>query len=421
MSKKAILAYSGGLDTSIIIPWLKDTYEDMEVYGVCVNVGQKEDWNGIIEKGKASGAIDVRVCDVREEFTEEYLFPMLRSGAIYEQKYLLGTSIARPLQAKCQVDYAREIGADTLVHGCTGKGNDQIRFELSYKALAPELDIIAPWRIWNISSREQAIDYAKKHNIPLGDIGKKNIYSRDENIWHTSHEGGILENTWDRPEESMFQRTSPLSEVPDVEEEIIITIEKAKPIALNGKTMSFLEILETLNDIAGKHGIGRADIVETRLVGMKSRGVYETPAGTVLYIAIRELEMMTLDQDTLMMKNQLSLKYAQEIYNGKWFNNFRRVMDAYMQEAARCITGEVRLVLYKGSAYVVGRRSPYSLYIEDIASFGESSYEHKDATGFISLYGLNTGVQAMVYNQDIITKDTSQTKLLKEMASFSEK
>ncbi len=417
---KIVLAYSGGLDTSIIIPWLKEHYNNAAIYGICVNVGQCEDWDAIIAKGKASGAVDVVVRDVRNEFVEEYIFPMLRAGAVYERKYLLGTSIARPLQAKCQVEYARELGAASLAHGCTGKGNDQIRFELAYKALAPDCSIIAPWRMWNIRSREEAIEYAQRHGIPLGDVNKTNIYSRDENVWHTSHEGGLLENPWNRPEESMFLRSKAPSEVVDAEEELCIRFEQSRPVALNNKAMGLFELIETLNAVAGAHGIGRADIVETRLVGMKSRGVYETPAGTVLYEALSELEMITLDKDTLAMKNMLALKYAEEVYAGKWFNHFRKAMDAYMQEASRYVSGEARLVLHKGRVHVVGRKSEYSLYSEDIASFGESSYDHNDATGFINLYGLNTGMQAMV-RADKAFKATEQTKLLKEMANFSKK
>lgn len=417
---KIVLAYSGGLDTSIIIPWLKEHYEHAKIYGICVNVGQHEDWDAIVKKGKASGAEDVVVRDVRAEFADDYLFPMLRAGAIYERKYLLGTSIARPLQAKYQVEYARSIGAHTLAHGCTGKGNDQIRFELAYRALAPDMKIIAPWRLWDIRSREQAIEYAQKHGIPLGNVNKQNIYSRDENIWHTSHEGGPLEDTWNRPEERMFQRTASAASAPDKAEEVVIAFEQSKPVSLNGEKMDLFSLIQKLNEIAGRHGVGRADVVETRLVGMKSRGVYETPAGTVLYEALSELEMITLDRDTLAMKNMLALKYAEEVYNGKWFNHFRRAMDGYMRECSRYVTGEVHLELYKGALHVIGRRSPYSLYIQDIASFGESSYDHADATGFVNLYGLNTGVQAMVRSSKEF-EESEQTHLLKEMAHFSKK
>jgi len=417
--KKICLAYSGGLDTSIIIPWLKEQYQGAEIVAICTNVGQDEDWDNMEEKALKSGASKLEIRDIREEFARDYLFPMLRAGAIYEGKYLLGTSIARPLQAKHQVEYALAEGADALAHGCTGKGNDQVRFELTYKALAPQLNVIAPWRLWDIRSREDAIEYAQKHNIPIGNISKKNIYSRDWNIWHMSHEGGDLESPWNRPQDEMFQLTKSPKEAPDTETEITIDFEKGIPVGIDGKRLPSLEILETLNRIGGENGIGRADLVETRLVGMKSRGVYETPAGTILHQALRELEMITMDFDTLGMKNQLALKYADLVYAGKWFTHFRESMDAYMQTASRYVTGSVRVVLYKGNIIIAGRKSPYSLYIEDLASFGESSYDHGDATGFINLYGLATGVQAIVHrNPDL---DEGPAHQMREMAGFSEK
>lgn len=416
---KIVLAYSGGLDTSIIIPWLKETYDNPEIIGVCVNVGQQEDWEAVHKKAAASGASRLHVIDAREEFVVDYLWPMLQAGAVYEGKYLLGTSIARPLQAKHQVEIALREGADALAHGCTGKGNDQVRFELTYKALAPELEIIAPWRIWDIQSREQAIEYARKHNIPLGNISKKNIYSRDWNIWHMSHEGGILESPWNRPEEEMFQLTVDPKDAPDEETELTIGFEQGLPVSIDGKSLPPLSILETLNKLGGANGIGRIDLVETRLVGMKSRGIYETPGGSILYHALRELEMITLDQETLSMKNVLSLQYANIIYAGKWFTHFRECVDAYMQQAVRYCTGEVRLLLYKGSITLVGRQSPYSLYIEDLASFGESTYDHRDATGFINLYGLSTGVQAMVHNRR--GSVSGPAAKMRDMAGFNEK
>jgi argininosuccinate synthase len=326
MSEKKInkiaLAYSGGLDTSIIIPWLKENYGNPEVIGVCVNVGQKEDWEAMEKKAHASGASKLYIVDAREEFAEEYLWPMMRAGALYEGKYLLGTSIARPIQAKHQVRIAQEEGCDAVAHGCTGKGNDQVRFELTYKALGPELEIIAPWRIWDITSREQAIEYAQEHNIPIGNISKKNIYSRDWNIWHMSHEGGPLENTWNKPEKDMFQLTVDPQDAPDEVTEITIEFDQGRPIGINGEKLSPLELLEMLNKLGGENAIGRADLVETRLVGMKSRGVYETPAGTILYKALRELEMITMDFDTLSLKNAMALKYADIVYSGKWFTHF---------------------------------------------------------------------------------------------------
>ncbi len=417
--KKIILAYSGGLDTSIIIPWLKENYPGAEVIGVCTNVGQDEDWDGMEEKAKASGASKLYIVDVREEFVTDYLFPMLRAGAIYEGKYLLGTSIARPLQAKHQVRVALEEGADAVAHGCTGKGNDQVRFELTYKALAPHLEVIAPWRMWNIHSREQAIEYAKNHGIPIGNISKENIYSRDWNLWHMSHEGGELENTWNRPKEEMFLLTRSPKDAPDEETAVTIDFEKGIPVALNGEKMAPLPLLETLNQLGAENGVGRTDLVETRLVGMKSRGVYETPGGTILHRALRELEMITMDFDTLSMKNQLALKYADIVYAGKWFTHFRQSMDAYMREATKFATGSVSIALYKGNVTITGRKSPYSLYIEDLASFGESSYDHGDATGFIKLYGLATGVQAIVHNRDASTDGPARE--MRAMAGFHEK
>ncbi|MDR2588420.1 MAG: argininosuccinate synthase [Spirochaetales bacterium] len=394
------LAYSGGLDTSIIIPWLKENYAGAEVIGVSCNVGQNEDWAAIKKKALASGAAKIHVLDLREEFARDFLWPMLRSGALYEGKYLLGTSIARPLQAMHQVRVALEEGCDAVAHGCTGKGNDQVRFELTYKALGPGLKVIAPWREWDITSREEAIEYAQSHNIPIGNISKKNIYSRDWNIWHMSHEGAELEDPWNRPLDGMFQLTKSPKEAPDAETEVTVSFEGGLPVGLNGKKASPLKIIEELNRLGGENGIGRADIVETRLVGMKSRGVYETPAGTILLAALRELEMLCIDAETLAIKNTLSQKYSEAVYAGKWFTLLRESLDEYMKAASRYVTGEVRLVLYKGNVIVAGRRSKYSLYNEDLASFGQSSYNHKDAAGFINLYGLATGVAARVHGKN---------------------
>lgn len=418
--KKIVLAYSGGLDTSIIIPWLKEQYPGSEVVGVCTNVGQDEDWDGMEEKALASGASKLYILDVREEFVSDYLWPMLRAGAIYEGKYLLGTSIARPLQAKKQVEVALQEGADAVAHGCTGKGNDQVRFELTYKALAPHLEVIAPWRMWDIRSREQAIDYAKSKGIPIGDISKQNIYSRDWNVWHMSHEGGELEDTWERPRPEMYHLTNDPRNAPDEEEEIVIEFEHGLPVSVNGEKRKPVDLLRTLNELGAKHGVGREDLVETRLVGMKSRGVYETPGGTILYKALRELEMITLDFDTLAMKNQLALRYADVVYAGKWFTHFRESMDAYMKQAATYVTGSVRVVLYKGNAMIAGRQSRYSLYIADLASFGESTYDHADATGFINLYGLSTGVAALVHDSRM-RRDEGPAVEMQAMAGFHEK
>ncbi len=395
--KKIVLAYSGGLDTSIIIPWLKEHYAGAEVVAACTDVGQNEDLSGLEAKAKASGASKLYLLDVREEFARDYLFPLLRSGAIYEGKYLLGTSIARPLQAKAQVEVALKEGADAVAHGCTGKGNDQVRFELAYKALAPQLTVIAPWRVWNIRSREEAIDYAKAHGIPLGSISKKNIYSRDMNAWHLSHEGGDLEDPWNRPDESLFQLTRSLAKAPDRETELTIDFEKGIPTAVNGKKMSPFEILTTVNAMGAENAIGRTDVVENHRVGMKSRGVYETPGGTILFTALRELEMLTLDSDCLHFKEAMALTYAELVYGGKWFTPLRQALEAFMEKVSEHTTGTVRMALYKGNIIIAGRKSPYSLYLKDLASFGATSYDHADATGYINLYGLPAMVAALVH------------------------
>ncbi|OHD70454.1 MAG: argininosuccinate synthase [Spirochaetes bacterium RBG_16_67_19] len=414
--KKIVLAYSGGLDTSIIIPWLKENYPGAEVVAVCTNVGQDEDLSGLEKKALASGASKLYLLDVREEFVKDFLFPILRAGAIYEDKYLLGTSIARPLQAKHQVEVALKERADAVAHGCTGKGNDQVRFELAYKALGPHLKVIAPWRLWSIRSREEAIDYAKAHNVDLGKITKQKIYSRDGNLWHLSHEGGELEDPWNRPVEDMFQLTRSPQEAPDRETELTVDFEKGFPVGLNGKKLPPLALVEECNRLGAENGIGRADLVETRQVGMKSRGVYETPGGTILFTAHRELEMMTLDADTLHFKRQVALRYSELVYGGKWFTPLREALEAFMAKVSEYTTGSVRLVLYKGNLIVAGRRSPYSLYLKDLASFGASSYDHADATGFINLYGLATGVAAIVRRG--VKKETGQVPEIEEMAGF---
>ncbi|WP_319562763.1 argininosuccinate synthase [Marispirochaeta sp.] len=413
--KKIVLAYSGGLDTSIIIPWLKENYHGAEIVGICTNVGQDEDWNKMEEKALTSGASKLYIKDIREEFAKDFLFRVVRAGARYEGKYLLGTSIARPLQAKCQVEVALQENADAVAHGCTGKGNDQVRFELTYKALAPQLEVIAPWRLWDISSREDAIEYAQARGIHLGNISKQNIYSRDWNIWHMSHEGGDLEDPWNRPKDEMFQLTKSPKEAPDKETEITIDFEKGFPVGINGERLSAVEILSQLNKIGAENGIGRVDMVETRVVGMKSRGVYETPAGEILLTALAELEMMTMDFNTLGFKRKMSQQYAEIVYAGKWYTTFRESMDAFMDKAYQYVTGSVRLVLYKGNVIIAGRKSPYSLYLEDLASFGESTYDHSDATGFINLYGLATGVEAMVHKR--IDAEEGQAPEMKHVAA----
>ncbi|MDD9987341.1 MAG: argininosuccinate synthase [Spirochaetaceae bacterium] len=394
--ERIALAYSGGLDTSIIIPWLKERYPGAEVVAVCADVGQSDDLSGLEERAAASGAAKLILRDVRREFVEEYLFPMLRSGAVYEGKYLLGTSAARPLQAKVQVEAARSEGADAVSHGCTGKGNDQVRFELAYRALAPDLQIIAPWRLWDIRSREDAIEYAESRGIDLAGISRVNIYSRDDNVWHLSHEGGDLEDAGRRPQETLFQRSVSPAEAPDREQEVTVEFERGIPVAVDGVRHGPVELVLRLNELGAANGIGRADIVETRVVGMKSRGVYETPGGTILYAALRELEMLTLEADALRSKQQLAMTYADAVYGGHWFSTLRESLDAFMQRVCARVTGAVTLSLYKGGITVAGRRSPYSLYDEGLASFSAGSYDHQDASGFIQLYGLSTRTAAMV-------------------------
>ncbi len=393
--KKVVLAYSGGLDTSIIVPWLIENY-GCEVICFTADLGQEQELDGLEEKALKSGASKLIVEDLREEFLTDYIFPTMQAGAIYERKYLLGTSFARPLIAKRQVEIAEEEGADGLAHGCTGKGNDQVRFEVSAMALNPTLSIIAPWREWDILSREDAIAYAEKHNVPLKQ-SKKSIYSRDRNIWHMSHEGGILEDPWVEPEEAMYTLSQSPFNAPDSSEEIMLEFEYGLPVALNGKKLSPVELLNKLNKIGAKHGIGRIDLVENRLVGMKSHGVYETPGGTIIYKAHQELESICLDKDTLHYKQMIALRYAEIVYNGKWFSPLREALDAFVVITQKKVTGHVRLKLYKGNIIVIGRKSPYSLYREDYASFGQMDiYDQQDAKGFINLWGLPMKVDALL-------------------------
>ncbi len=392
--QKVVLAYSGGLDTSVIVPWLKENY-GCEVVCFTADVGQGEELEGLEAKALASGASQLVVRDLRQEFARDYLFRLLRAGAVYERKYLLGTSIARPLIAKHQVDVAHQVGADAVAHGATGKGNDQVRFELTYMALDPRLKVIAPWREWDIRSREDAIAYAQKHNVPIK-ASLKSIFSRDGNLWHLSHEGGPLEDPWNEPEEDMFQLSVSPQNAPDQPEIIEISFESGTPVALNGEKLPPATLVERLNHLGGKHGIGRADLVENRLVGMKSRGVYETPGGTILLAAHRELESLTLDKETLHFKDLVALKYAELVYNGLWFSPLREALDAFVDDTQGPVTGEVRLKLYKGNILVVGRKSPFSLYREDFATFGqEDVYNQTDAEGFIRLFGLPLKVRAL--------------------------
>jgi len=393
--KKVVLAYSGGLDTSVIVPWLKNNY-GCEVICVTANLGQGEELEGLEEKALASGASKVYIEDMREEFITDYIYPTLMAGAIYERKYLLGTSFARPLIACRQVEIAEIEGADAVSHGCTGKGNDQVRFELTFQALNPRLKIISPWREWDIRSREDALDYAAEHNVPVT-ATEKSIYSRDANIWHLSHEGGILEDPWQEPEEAMYQLTVAPEKAPNEPEYAILDFQQGVPKRLNGVAMGPISLIETLNEMGGRHGIGRADLVENRLVGMKSHGVYETPGGTILVEAHQALEQLCLDRETLHYKQQIALKYADLVYNGQWYTPLRKAMDAFVQVTQQNMVGQVRLKLYKGNVTLVGRRSPYSLYREDFATFGEDDvYNQADAEGFIKLFGLPLKVHAML-------------------------
>ena len=396
---KVVLAYSGGLDTSVIVPWLKENY-GCEVVTFTANVGQgDEELVGLEEKALASGASRAYIVDLREEFLTGYAFPTMQAGAIYEGQYLLGTSFARPVTAKYMVKVAEQEGADAVAHGCTGKGNDQVRFELTVKALNPLLHVIAPWREWDIRSREDALAYAQEHNIPLST--SKSAYSRDRNIWHMSHEGNILEDPWTEPEEEMFYITVAPELAPNKAQTVDLSFEKGVPVAIDGKAMGAVELLTTLNELGGAHGVGRADIVENRLVGIKSRGVYETPGGTILYTAHQGLESITLDRETLHYKQVVAQRYAELVYYGQWFTPLRQALDAFVTKTQETVTGTVRLKLYKGNCTVVGRKSPFSLYREDLATFGQDDvYDQGDASGFINLFGLQLKVQALVNKQN---------------------
>ena len=394
MVKKVVLAYSGGLDTSVIIPWLKENYQ-CEVIAMAGDVGQEEELTGLQEKALKTGASKLFVEDLREEFIRDYIWPTLRAGAIYERKYLLGTSMARPILAKRQVEIAVREGADAVAHGCTGKGNDQVRFELTYKALAPHLKVIAPWREWTIRSREDAIDYAHRHQVPITATKAKN-YSEDRNIWHISHEGGILEDPASEPEDSMWKLTVSPELAPDVPCYVEIEFENGTPIGIDGQRLPPVALVQRANQLGGQHAIGRIDLVENRLVGMKSRGAYETPGGTLLIQAHRELESICLDKEVMRIKDQLALKYADLVYNGQWFTPVREALDAFVSATQRTVSGSVRLKLFKGNMIVAGRKSTHSLYREDLATFGEEAvYNQKDAEGFINLFGLPVKVQAL--------------------------
>jgi argininosuccinate synthase len=396
MPRTIVLAYSGGLDTSIIVPWLKENYDGARVVCVAADIGQgKEELAGVRAKALASGADECYVEDLREEFVESFIFPTLRAGAIYNRKYLLGTSMARPLIARRQVEVARAVGADALAHGCTGKGNDQVRFELTYAAFAPDLPVIAPWREWSIRSREDAIAYAEGHGVPVAATRQK-IYSRDANLWHLSHEGGILEDPNAAPPDDLLMLTRPVTEAPDTPETVTIGFDAGTPVSVNGVSLSPVELISTLNALGGTHGCGVVDLVEDRLVGMKSRGVYETPGGALLYTAHSELEQLVLDRRTLAAKDLIAPRYADLVYEGRWWTTEREAYDAFVDVTQQRVSGSVSLRLYKGSAAVVGRQSEHALYDERFVTFGEDDvYQQSDAAGFIRLFALPSRVRAL--------------------------
>lgn len=387
MAKKVALAYSGGLDTSIIIPWLNENY-GMDVIAVIADVGQGEDLDSVVAKAYATGAKKAIVLDLREEFLRDYVFPTLRAGAVYEDKYLLGTSMARPVIAKHQVEIALAEGAEAVAHGCTGKGNDQVRFEHAYQALAPELKILAPWREWNLTSREACIDYAEAHGIPVA-ASRAKIHSRDRNLWHVSSEGGELEDAGQGPLDTTWAWTRSPQDAPDRTETLEIGFEKGTPVAVNGQSLDPVQLLELLNEIGARNAVGRIDLVENRHVGIKSRGIYETPGGTLLYAAHRELEAMTLEREVKHYKQQVALKYAELVYYGLWFTPLREALDAFVANTQQTVTGSATLALYKGNISITGRKSEYALYSPELSSFtmGES-YDQKDAAGFIRILGL---------------------------------
>lgn len=402
-STKTVLAYSGGLDTSVIIPWLKQNYGG-QVLAVIVDVGQPEDFDALRTKALVSGADAAFVVDVREEFVTDFIFPALRANAIYEHSYLLGTALARPLIAKTQVEVALAEGADALAHGCTGKGNDQVRFELTYQALAPQLKVVAPWREWELRSREDEIEYAAAHGVPIP-VTKEKPYSIDQNLWHRSVEAGPLEDPWQEPPEDAYALTVPPAEAPDQPEYVEITFEQGRPVGLNESKLDPLTVVRTLNRLGGAHGVGRVDMVENRLVGMKSRGIYETPGGTILSVAHRDLESITLDRDTLHHSASIAPRYAELIYYGQWYSPLRVAFDGFLDVAQGTVTGTVRVKLFKGTAAAAGRTSPNALYQRDLATFGRDEvYRQKDAEGFINLWGLPTRVFAHVNPGLIRTK-----------------
>ena len=394
--KKIVLAYSGGLDTSVIIPWLKEHYEGCEVIAVAADVGQGTELEGLEEKAIKTGASKLYIEDLSKEFVEDYIFPTLKAGAKYEGEYLLGTSFARPIIAKRITEIALKEGADAIAHGCTGKGNDQVRFELSIKAFAPQMPVIAPWRVWEFKSRDDEIDYAESHNIPLR-ISRETNYSKDKNLWHLSHEGLDLEDPANEPQyEKILEMGVTPEQAPDAPEYVTIDFEKGVPVAVNGEKLDGVALIEKLNQLGGKHGVGILDMVENRLVGMKSRGVYETPGGSILYFAHEMLEQLCLDKNTQHMKQKLALDFADLVYNGLWYTPLREALSAFVDKTQETVTGTVKVKLYKGNITGAGMTSPYSLYDEEIATFGEDAvYDQADSAGFIALYGLPIAVQAM--------------------------
>ncbi|MGJ3355053.1 argininosuccinate synthase [Providencia sp. Je.9.19] len=394
--KKIVLAYSGGLDTSAIIPWLKENYDECEVIAFVADVGQdREELVGVEQKALQSGASECYIVDLREEFIKGYIYPVLKTGALYEGSYLLGTSMARPIIAKAQVEIALKVGADAVAHGATGKGNDQVRFESTYTALAPQLQVVAPWREWDLRSREALLDYLKVRNIPTTASLEK-IYSRDENAWHISTEGGVLESTWNAANQDCWVWTVSPEDAPDEAELVTVGVKQGEVVSVNGKTLSPLGCLETLNSLGAKHGVGRIDIVENRLVGMKSRGCYETPGGTIMMAALRGIEQLVLDRDSFKWREQLGLEMSYVVYDGRWFAPLRHSLQAAAESLAQDVTGEVVLKLYKGQVTAIQKKADKSLYSEEFATFGEDDvYDHSHAGGFIRLYSLSSRIRAL--------------------------
>ena len=394
--KKVVLAYSGGLDTSVIIPWLKEHYNNCEVIAACADLGQGDELEPVHDKALKTGASKCYIMDLKEEFISDYVWPTVKAGAVYEKKYLLGTSFARPLIAKKLVEIAEKEGADAIAHGATGKGNDQVRFELSVKALAPQLAIIAPWREWELRSRDQEIDYAAAHNIPIP-VSQDHDYSMDRNMWHLSHEGSDLEDPWNAPKDELFIVTNIPEKAPDKPEYVELEYVEGVPVSVNGEKLSPAKLVEKLNEIGIRNAVGITDMVEDRLVGMKSRGVYENPAGAIIYYGHNDLENLCLDRATQSFKQQVSIRYSELVYDGMWFSPLREALDAFVNETQKTVTGTVRMKLYKGNIYSAGVKSPYSLYSQEYVTFGEDEvYNQADATGFINLFGLPLKVRALM-------------------------